>query len=102
MKGGRQAKLLAKENQAKKRAEKIYTSFKKDSLKKLKDKILPPEVQTPGAELQTGHNFSEKAEANEKSSFSKTFTKNLKRKGKSFLTFRFEGLLRIFLILSSD
>ncbi len=91
MKGGRQAKLLAKENQAKKRAEKIFTSFKKESLRKLKEQILPSESQTPVADVQTGHNFTEKIESSEKHDFSKTFSKNLKRKS------RFTFILKILL-----
>lgn len=81
MKGGRQAKLLAKENQAKKRAEKLFTAFNKESLKKLKDKILPAETKTPVVDMQTGHNFSESAEASP-NKFGKTFTKSFGRKSK--------------------
>jgi len=47
MKGGRQAKLFAKEKLAEKRAEKIFASFNKENLKKLKDKIMPDDAKTP-------------------------------------------------------
>jgi len=81
MKGGRQAKLLAKENQAKRRAEKIFASFKKESLHKLKDQIMPIESKTPGPDIQTDHNFTENIEGS-KIKFSKTFTSHMKKKSK--------------------
>lgn len=54
IKGGRQAKLLAKENQAKTRAEKLFCAFNKESLKKLKGKIMPDDSKTPAASLTNG------------------------------------------------
>ena len=82
MKGVRQVKLLAKEDQAKKRAEKIFMSFKKESLKKLKDQIMPAEAKTPVVDNHVGHNFTEKTEESTNTKFNKTFTKHLKKKSK--------------------
>jgi glycerophosphoryl diester phosphodiesterase len=82
MKGGRQAKLLAKENQAKKRAEKIFSSFNKENLKKLKEKIIPHEVSTPQIENRVGHNFTESTDTSPGVNSKLKMSRTLGRKSK--------------------
>lgn len=83
MKGGRQAKLLAKEEQAKKRAEKVYNAFSKESLKKLKLRLMPDEAKTPTLDMQTGYNFTESTDASPGVKASQNLNKTVGRKGKS-------------------
>ena len=82
MKGGRQAKLLAKENQAKKRAEKVFNAFNKESLKKLKAKILPEEVKTPKEGNSSGYNFTESTDTSPGNKEKSNLSKSMKPKRK--------------------
>lgn len=82
MKGGRQAKLLAKEEQAKKRAEKVFNAFSKESLKKLKLKLMPEEAKTPTLDMQTGYNFTESTDASPGVKANQSMNKTLGRKGR--------------------
>ena len=91
IKGGRQAKLQAKENQAVARAEKLFQAFNKDSLQKLRNKIMNNEAvidsKTPTSKLQNGASrHSKDIEVKAKHNFSRTYSR--KSTYLSFLMFR--------------
>lgn len=89
MKTSRQAKLLAKEEQAEKRAAKIFNAFSKESYKKLKDKLLPDAVKTPKCDKLDGYNFTESTDASPGANLKTNFNKSMKARRKFWIKHNF-------------
>ena len=82
IKGGRQAKLYSKINEAKLRIEKLFMAFNKDSLNKLKTIILPEATNTPMVVQDVDNDFKDAVKVNLGKKGTHNLSKTIGRKSK--------------------
>ena len=82
IKGGRKAKLNAIENQSKLRIEKLFMALNKESLNKLRAKIMPESLTTPIALLNEENEFNDAIKNSPNNKATHNLSKTVGRKSK--------------------